>query len=103
MYERKGENMEEYDVIFLDDDKKTVLANIKVEYGDTAVFPGKNPTKEPVAGVKYTFVGWVGEEKLAVVTDNVVVYASTLFDHINNVMHAIKNFNIIFFILTPFT
>lgn len=75
MYERKGENMEEYDVIFLDDDKKTVLANIKVEYGDTAVFPGKIPTKEPVAGVKYTFVGWVGEEKLAVVTDNVVVYA----------------------------
>ena len=67
--------MEELDVIFLDDDKKTVLANIKVEYGESATFPGKTPTKEPVAGVKYTFAGWVGQEKLAVVTSQVVVYA----------------------------
>ena len=67
--------MEEFDVIFLDDDKKTVLANIKVEYGESATFPGKTPTKEPVAGVKYTFAGWVGQEKLAVVTSQVVVYA----------------------------
>ena len=44
-YERKGENMEEFDVIFLDDDKKTVLANIKVEYGESATFPGKHLQK----------------------------------------------------------
>ena len=67
--------MEEFDVIFLDDDKKTVLANFKVEYGESATFPGKNPTKEATAGVKYTFVGWVGQEKLAVITENTVVYA----------------------------
>lgn len=67
--------MEEFSVVFLDDDKKTVLANIKVEYGESAVYPGKTPTKEAMAGVKYTFAGWVGAEKLAVVTENVVVYA----------------------------
>jgi len=75
VYERKGGNMEEFDVIFLDDDKKTVLANIKVEYGESATYPGKIPTKEPMAGVKYTFAGWVGQEKLAVITENTVVYA----------------------------
>ena len=67
--------MEEFDVIFLDDDKKTVLANIKVEFGESAVYPGQVPTKEPVAGVKFNFVGWIGEEKLAVITENTVVVA----------------------------
>lgn len=67
--------MEELDVIFLDDDRKTVLAVIKVKYGDSAVYPGPTPTKEPVAGVKYTFVGWEGQEKLSVVTDKTIVYA----------------------------
>lgn len=67
--------MEEFDVIFLDDDKKTVLANIKVEFGESAVYPGPTPTKEPVAGVKFNFVGWVGEDKLSVITENTVVVA----------------------------
>lgn len=67
--------MEELDVIFLDEDKKTVLANIKVSYGETAKFPGKLPTKEPVNGVKYNFIGWIGEEKLTVVTEKTVVIA----------------------------
>ena len=67
--------MEEFDVIFLDDDKRTVLANIKVEFGESAVYPGKTPTKEPVAGVKFTFAGWIGEEKLSVITGNTVVVA----------------------------
>lgn len=67
--------MEEIDVIFLDEDKKTLLANLKVEYGQAAKFPGKLPTKEPINGVKYNFAGWVGEEKLAVVTEKTIVYA----------------------------
>ena len=67
--------MEEFDVIFLDDDKRTVLANIKVEFGESAVYPGKTPTKEPVAGVNFTFAGWIGEEKLSVITGNTVVVA----------------------------
>jgi hypothetical protein len=67
--------MEELDVIFLDDDRKTVLSVIKVEYGDSAVYPGPTPTKEPVAGVKYTFIGWEGQEKLSVVTEKTIVYA----------------------------
>ena len=69
------EEMDVFDVIFLDDDKKTVLAVIKVNSGEKAQFPGKFPTKEPVNGIKYNFVGWVGQEKLASITENTVVYA----------------------------
>ena len=67
--------MEEFDVIFLDEDKKTVLAELKVESGGNAVFPGKLPTKDPINGVKYNFIGWFDEEKLTNVTENIVVYA----------------------------
>lgn len=67
--------MEELNVIFLDDDKKTVLANLKVPYGESVQYPGKLPTKDPINGIKYNFIGWVGAEKLAVVTENTVVYA----------------------------
>lgn len=67
--------MEDFDVIFLDDDKKTVLASIKVEYGERAVYPNGTPTKEAIQGVKYNFIGWEGQEKLEVVTGNTVVIA----------------------------
>lgn len=67
--------MEEFDVVFLDEDKKTVLASLKVEYGASAKFPGAIPTKDSINGVKYNFIGWVGEEKLAIITENTVVFA----------------------------
>lgn len=67
--------MEELEVIFLDDDKRTVLAHINVAYGEKATFPGKTPTKEAMAGVKYNFVGWIGQEKLAAVTEKTIVIA----------------------------
>ena len=72
---KNGDKMEEFDVIFLDDDKKTVLANYKVEYGESVKYAGKTPTKEPINGIKYNFVGWVGEEKLVSIVENTVVYA----------------------------
>lgn len=67
--------MEELEVIFFDEDKKTVLARIMVEYGEEAKYPNGIPTKEPIAGVKYNFIGWEGQEKLAVVTEKTVVIA----------------------------
>lgn len=67
--------MEEFDVIFLDDDKKTVLANLKVKYGEKATFPGKLPIKNPENGVRYNFIGWSDQEKLVAITENTVVYA----------------------------
>lgn len=67
--------MEEFDVIFLDDDKKTVLANFKVKHGERAIFPGKDPVKDSITGVKYTFIGWIGQDKLDAITENTVVYA----------------------------
>lgn len=67
--------MDNFNVIFLDDDKKTVLATIKVEYGERAVYPNGTPTKEAIQGVKYNFIGWEGQEKLEVVTSDTVVVA----------------------------
>lgn len=67
--------MDNFNVIFLDDDKKTVLATIKVEYGEKAVYPNGTPTKEAIQGVKYNFIGWEGQEKLEVVTADTVVVA----------------------------
>ena len=67
--------MDIFNVIFLDDDRKTVLAKIEVEYGEKAVYPNSTPTKESIQGVKYYFGGWEGQEKLEVVTSDTVVIA----------------------------
>ena len=67
--------MDNFNVIFLDEDKKTVLAQIEVEYGEKAVYPNGTPTKESIHGVKYSFIGWDGQEKLEVVTSDTVVIA----------------------------
>lgn len=67
--------MDNFNVIFLDDDKKTVLATIRVEYGEKAVYPNGTPTKDAIQGVKYHFIGWEGQEKLEVVTSDTVVIA----------------------------
>lgn len=67
--------MDNFNVIFLDDDRKTILATVQVEYGEKAVYPNSTPTKEAIQGVKYNFVGWEGQEKLEVVTADTVVIA----------------------------
>ena len=67
--------MEQFEVIFLDDDRLTVLEQQMVEQGKAVKYKGKTPSKEPVNGVNYTFVGWVGEEKMASVEEKLVLVA----------------------------
>lgn len=67
--------MEEFEVVFLDEDKETILEKYSIKYGESAKYTGKLPVKEPVNGIKYNFVGWVGEEKLNNITENTLVFA----------------------------
>ena len=47
--------MEEYDVIFLDDDKTTVLDIQKVSHGEKAVYKGKTQTNN---NIHHFFLLW---------------------------------------------
>jgi len=67
--------LEQFEVVFLDDDKTTVLDRQMVNKGDKALYKGKTPSKEPVNGVNYTFDGWTNEEKLESVEERVVLVA----------------------------
>ena len=67
--------MEQFEVIFLDDDRLTVLEQQMVKQGEAVKFKGKTPAKEPVNGVTYTFDGWVGEEKMDSVQEKLVLVA----------------------------
>lgn len=67
--------MEQVEVIFLDDDKITVLDRQFVNVGESVKYNGKTPSKEPINGVTYTFTGWTGEEKLASVAEKTVCIA----------------------------
>ena len=50
-----------YQITFLDDDGKTVLAKVEVEYGKLPVYPEDVPTKEATATKTYAFSGWAPE------------------------------------------
>ena len=65
----------EYDVIFLDDDRTTVLDMQKVAHGEKVVYKGTKPVKEPTEKETYTFEGWDNEEKLECVTEKLVLIA----------------------------
>lgn len=67
--------MEQVEVIFLDDDKVTVLDRQIVTVGENVKYKGKTPSKEPVNGVNYTFSGWVGEEKLTGISEKTILIA----------------------------
>lgn len=67
--------MEQAEVIFLDEDKTTVLERQLVTIGQKVKYNGKIPSKEPVNGVNYTFVGWIGEEKLNAIVGKTIVIA----------------------------
>lgn len=67
--------MEQVEVIFLDDDKVTVLDRQFVAIGAKVEYKGKTPSKEPINGVTYTFVGWSGEEKLAKIEGKTILIA----------------------------
>ncbi len=75
--------MEEFEVIFLDDDRRTVLDHQMVAQGETVKYKGKPPVKEPTNGMTYTFIGWVGEEKMASVQERLVLVAKYSAETIN--------------------
>ena len=59
---------EQIEVIFLDDDKLTVLDRQFVKYGDSVKYKGEQPEKAPTLEGTYTFEGWSDEEKMECVT-----------------------------------
>ena len=67
--------MEQYEVIFLDDDRKTVLDHQYVKPGESVKYKGKTPSKEPINQVTYTFNGWIGEEKMIAVNEKLILIA----------------------------
>lgn len=81
--------MEQFEVIFLDDDKKTVLDRQFVNQGEEVKYKGKLPSKEPVNGVSYTFSGWVNEEKMANVQEKLILIAK----YSSETMNATKDEN----------
>ena len=66
---------EQIEVIFLDDDKLTILDRQFVEYGSSTKYKGKLPEKPASLEVKYTFVGWTNEEKLECITQRLILVA----------------------------
>ncbi len=76
--------MEElFDVIFLDEDRTTILDMQKVKKGDKAEYKGNPPVKEPTAQVKYTFEGWIGAEELENIQNKTIVFARYVSETIN--------------------
>ena len=55
--------MEKFTVIFLDDDNKTVLETQTVDRGASVSYSGSQ-TEKTINNVKYTLVGWIGEEHM---------------------------------------
>jgi len=67
--------VEEFEVIFLDDDRKTILDHQLVNAGATVKYKGNPPEKEATNGISYTFIGWIGEEKMEAVQEKLVLVA----------------------------
>ena len=76
--------MEQYEVIFLDDDKVTVLDRQMVNEGEKVTYKGQTPTKEPTNMMTYTFSGWIGEEKMEAVTERLVLVAKYTAETVTN-------------------
>lgn len=67
--------MEQFEVIFFDEDRKTVLDKQTVNKNEKVKYKGKLPAKEPENGVNYVFDGWSGEENLEAVKENLILVA----------------------------
>ena len=76
--------MEQYEVIFLDDDKVTVLDRQMVNEGEKVTYKGQTPTKEPTNMMTYTFSGWIDEEKMEAVTEKLVLIAKYTAETVTN-------------------
>ena len=66
---------EQLEVVFLDDDKLTVLDRQFVKYGESVKYKGEKPEKAPTLEGTYTFEGWSDEEKLECVTQRLILVA----------------------------
>ena len=66
---------EQIEVIFLDDDKLTVLDRQFVKYGDSVKYKGEQPEKAPTLEGTYTFEGWSDEEKMECDTKRLILIA----------------------------
>lgn len=66
---------EQIEVIFLDDDKLTVLDRQFVKYGYSVKYKGEQPEKAPTLEGTYTFEGWSDEEKMECVTQRLILIA----------------------------
>ena len=76
--------MEQFEVIFLDDDKVTVLDRQMVNEGEKVTYKGQTPTKEPTNMMTYTFSGWIDEEKMEAVTEKLVLIAKYTAETVTN-------------------
>ena len=70
-----GKKLEQFEIIFYDDDGQTVLDKQVVNKGEKVKYKGKTPSKNPINQIKYTFTGWTNEEKLENVTENIHLIA----------------------------
>ena len=76
--------MEQFEVIFLDEDKLTVLDKQIIDKNKKAIYKGKIPVKETENGVKYSFDGWENEEKLESVNENITLIAKYKAETVTN-------------------
>ncbi len=76
--------MEQYEVIFLDEDRVTVLDRQFVNEGEKVTYKGQTPTKEPTNMMTYTFAGWIDEEKMEAVTEKLVLIAKYVAETVTN-------------------
>ena len=76
--------MEQFEVIFLDDDRVTVLDRQIVNSGESVEYKGKTPVKEPTNHVTYVFMGWTNEEKLECVTERLILIARYAAETVTN-------------------
>lgn len=76
--------MEQYEVIFLDDDRVTVLDRQMVNEGEKVTYKGETPTKAPTNMMKYSFAGWIGEEKMESVTERLILVAKYSAETVTN-------------------
>ncbi len=66
---------EPIEIVFLDDDKMTVLDRQLVDYGAKAEYTGEIPEKAATVDGTYEFIGWSNEEKLECVTERLTLVA----------------------------
>ena len=76
--------MEQFEVIFLDDDRVTVLDRQMVVSGEPVKYKGETPTKEPTNQMTYTFIGWIDEEKMKCVTERLILVAKYAAESVTN-------------------